>query len=264
MIGASRGPGHEFGTSTAPWRIHAAGKHSHRGLALSGRLAGHEFQPRAYEALHPDARAGEVRCLLHGRPHGRAQHAARCAQAQPHGNVVRAVHAALGAVSGHRAHRPRRHRLDHVRRALSRRAPLRLARSPERRPCRLEHRHHLEPGRGAQFRARRAHGAQRALSPCARVLRRGDWPVGQLGRRRLHPRRRERHLFRPCQAARARPQGRIPVRTRAVEHRAPGAGLAGNRAGRRLGVRPPARRRDRGGGVHGTIKYPRGGRSMPT
>ena len=41
-------------------------------------------------------------------------------------------------------------------------------------------------------------------APCARVLRRGHGPVGQLGRRRLRPRRRERHLFRPRQDARAR------------------------------------------------------------
>ena len=40
---------------------------------------------------------GQVRRLLHGRPHGRAQHAARRAQAQPHGDLVRAVHAAVGA-----------------------------------------------------------------------------------------------------------------------------------------------------------------------
>ena len=59
-------------------------------------------------------------------------------------DLVRAVHAAVGAGAGHRAHRPDRHRLDHVRRALSRRAPLRLARSHQRRPRRLEHRHHLE------------------------------------------------------------------------------------------------------------------------
>ena len=40
----------------------------------------------------------------------------------------------------------------------------------QRRPRRLEHRHHLQSGCGAQFRARRAHGARRALSPRARVL----------------------------------------------------------------------------------------------
>ena len=163
-IGSLKGILDDVVPPTPPWRLHAAGEHPHRRLALSRRLAGHEFQLRAYEALHSDAGAREVRRLLHGRPHGRAQHADRCAQAQPHGDVVRAVHAAVGAVAGHRTYRPRRHRLDHVRRALSHRAPLRLARSSQRRPRRLEHRHHLEPGRGAEFRARRAHGARRALS----------------------------------------------------------------------------------------------------
>ena len=49
---------------------------------------------------HPGAGAGEVRRLLHGRPHGRAQHADGCAQAQPHLDLVRAVHAVVGAVAG--------------------------------------------------------------------------------------------------------------------------------------------------------------------
>ena len=129
------------------------------------------------------------------------------------------------------------------------RPPLRLARPHQRRPRRLEHRHHLQPRRGAQFRPRRAHGARRALSPRARVLRRRDRPVGQLGRRRLHPRRRERHLFRPRQAACARPQGRVPLGARSAQHRAADPGLAGHRAGRRVRGRPPARGRDRRGGL---------------
>ena len=34
----------------------------------------------------------------------------------------------------------------------------------------LEHRHHLQSGRGAEFRAGRSHGARRALQARARVL----------------------------------------------------------------------------------------------
>ena len=94
--------------------------------------------------LHPEAGGREVRRLLHGRPHGRAEHADGCAQAEPHLDLVRAVHAAVGAVAGDLAHRPRRHRLDHLRRALSHRAALRLARPHQRRPRRLEHRHHVQ------------------------------------------------------------------------------------------------------------------------
>ena len=43
---------------------------------------------------------------------------------------------------GDRAHRPDRHRLDHLQRAVQPGAPVRLARPHQRRPRRLEHRHH--------------------------------------------------------------------------------------------------------------------------
>ena len=74
-----------------------------------------------------------------------------------------------------------------------------------------------------------------------------------------------RHLFRSREAARARPQGRAPVGARPAQHRAAGAGLAGDRAGRRLRGRPPARRRDGGSGVHRAVRAsPSARRSMPT
>ena len=167
--------------STSAGRIHATGHHPHRRLALSRRLSGCELQLRAHQALRADARARQVRRLLHGRPPGRAEHADRRTQAQPHGDLVRAVHAAVGAGGSDRAYRSGRHRLDHVRCALSRRAPVCVARPHQRRPRRLEYRHHFESGRGVEFRAHRSHGARRALSPRARVLRRSDGTVGQLG-----------------------------------------------------------------------------------
>ena len=49
--------------------------------------------------------------------------------------------------------------------------------------------------------------------------------------------------------ARAEPQGRVLFGARAAEHRAADPGLAGDRAGRRVRCRAPARRRDRRGGV---------------
>ena len=212
-----------------------------------------------------NAGAGEVRRVFHGRPHGRAQHADGCAQAQPHRDVVRAVHAVVGAVAGDRAHRARRHRLDHVRRALSHRAALRLARLDQRRPRRLEYRHHLQSGCGAQFRARRAYGAWRALSPRPRVLRRGDRAVGQLGGRCLRSRRRGRHFLRSGENARARSQGQISFGARPAQYRAADPRLAGDRAGRRVGVRPPARGGNRRGGVHRAERSWRSGKnSMPT
>ena len=220
-------------------------------MALSRRVAGHEFQSRAYQRSHPKAGTGEIRRLLHGRPHGRAQHADGCAQAQPHVDLVRAVHAALGAVAGDRAYRPCRHRLDHVRCAVSHRAAFCLARLSEQRPRRLEHRHHVQSGRCAQFRARRAHGARRPLSPRARILRRRDRAMGQLGGRRVHSRRRGRHFLRSGENARAQSQGQISFGARPAQYRAAGPGLAGDRAGRRLGFRPAACRRNGGSRVHG-------------
>ena len=146
-------------TATPSRRLHAAGQHPHRCLALSWRLSRREFQPRAPEELRPDAGTRQVRCILHGRPSGRAQHADRSAEAQPHRDLVRTVHAAVGVGDGDRPHWPDRHRFHHLRRAVSRRATLRLARPYQRRSRRLEHRHHIQPGRGAEFRPRRAHGA---------------------------------------------------------------------------------------------------------
>ena len=61
---------------------------------------------------------------------------------------------AVGAGGRDRAHRPDRDRLHHLRRALSYRPPLRLARPYQRRPRRLEHRDHVQPRRRAQFRPR--------------------------------------------------------------------------------------------------------------
>ncbi len=57
-------------------------------------------------------------------------------------------------------------------------------------------------------------------------------------------------LFRSRQDARAQPQGEISLGARTAQHRAPGAGLAGDRPGRRIRRRPAARRGDRRGRVH--------------
>jgi hypothetical protein len=145
----------------------------------------------------------------------------------------------------HAAHRADRHRLDHLRRAVPHRAPLRLARPPERGPRGLEHRDHLESRRGAELRPRGPHGARRALRPGARVPRRGDRPVGQLGRRRLRARRRQRPAssIRPSCMCWHHKGEHLSVRGPLHIARL-GAGLAGDRAGRRLGGRAPARGRN--------------------
>ena len=80
-------------------------------------------------------------------------------------------------------------------------------------------------------------------------------PVGQLCRRCLRARCRQRHLFRPRQAARAEPQGEILLGARPAQYRASRAGLAGHRPGRRLRRRPPARSRDGRGRVRRRVQY---------
>jgi hypothetical protein len=149
-------PTREWGhgtTSTQARRIHAAGQHSYRRVALSRRMAGCQFQFRPYQATDPETRGRKIRRILHGRPSGSAEHADLCVEAQPHRDFVRAVHAVVGTGRRHRADRTDRYGLDHFRRALSCRPPLRLARSHQRRPRRMEHRHHVKSGRGVEFRA---------------------------------------------------------------------------------------------------------------
>ena len=107
-----------------------------------------------------------------------------------------------------RTYRPGRHRLDHLRRALSHRAPF----------ASLDH---ISGGR-AGWNIVTTSNPDAALNfgldehvehgeryrPRARVLRCRHRPVGLLGRRRLHPRRRKRHLLRSRQDACAQSQGR--------------------------------------------------------
>ena len=218
---------HERSQAAETGRLHAAREHSHRRLALSGRHPRRQLQFPRHEGLHPDAGAGQVRRLLHGRSPCGAEHAGERAEAQPHRHLVRALHPAVGAGGGDRAHRLDGDRLDHLRRALPYRPPVRVARPHQRRPRRLEHRHHRQPGRGADFRSRRGRRPRRALSPRPRVLRRGHRAVGLVRRRRLRARRRERHLLRPHPHARAGAQGRAPAGARAAEYRPADPGLAG-------------------------------------
>src|SRR5262249_14854710 len=82
--------------STQARRLHAAGQHSHRRLALSRGLARRQFQLSESEAADPEAGSRQVRRLLHGRSPRRAEHAGQCAQAQPHRYLLRAVHTAFG------------------------------------------------------------------------------------------------------------------------------------------------------------------------
>ncbi len=170
--------GYEQLASTAPRRFHAARQHPHRGMALSARVAGCELQFQAPHPFGADARAGQVRRLLHGRPSGRAQHAGASAQAQRDRHFVRPADSTARARGADGAPRADRDRVDDLQRAVSRRAEIRVARPYQRRTRRMERGDLGQPGRGAEFRPR---GARRACDPLpsrARVLRRRDRPVG--------------------------------------------------------------------------------------
>src|SRR5258708_16338280 len=88
-------------TATQARRVHAAGLYSHRRVALSRGLAGCQLQFPAYQKTDPEAGSRKIRRLFHGRPSGRAEHAGQCAQAQPHRDLVPAVHAVVGAGRRH-------------------------------------------------------------------------------------------------------------------------------------------------------------------
>ena len=101
--------------------------------------------------------------------------------AQRDGDVLRAADAAVRARDGDRTHRPDRDRIDHVRRALPYRPPLRLARPHQQRPRGMEYRHDLEPGCRAEFRADRPRRARRTLPASARVPRTSSPASGTAG-----------------------------------------------------------------------------------
>ena len=152
-------------TSTQARRLHAAGQHPHRRLALSRRLAGHEFQLRAHQALRPDAgarRSSTPSSWPTTWPCStcrwtRSSAATRSTSFEPF-TLLSALsqateHIGLVATGSTTFDAPyhiarRFASLDHH----------------QRRPRRLEHRHHLQSGRGAELRHGRAHGARRALS----------------------------------------------------------------------------------------------------
>ncbi len=72
-------------------------------------------------------------------------------------------------------------------------------------------------------------------------------------------------FLRSGENARARSQGQISLRARPAQYRAADPGLAGDRAGRRVGVRPAACGRNRRSGVHRAERScGRPANSMPT
>ena len=116
-----------------------------------------------------------------------------------------AVHLAVRDRRRHRTDRPDRHGQHHVPGAVQRGPAVRVAGPPQRRPRRLEHRHHRRGTGGPELRPGRAPAARRALLPGGRIRPRGGQALGQLGGRGGGVRRRHggfrRHLPDPSDRA---------------------------------------------------------------
>ena len=147
---------------------------------------------RYYQDLAQRAEAATVQFHLPGRP-------ARARQRRLAGgaDLARAGDRAGGRRGRDPQDRADRHLLDHLHRAVQPGAPVRLARSHQQRPRRLEHRHLVARHRGGQFRRRRPAQPRRPVCPRRRVHGGGEGAVGQLGRGRRGRRSRRRPL---CQA----------------------------------------------------------------
>ena len=168
--------------------------------------------------------------------------------------AARAAHHDGGARDHHEARRPRRHRLDDLRRSVVDRARLRLARPYQRRPRGVECRHQHQPVGRSQLRQAAAR-PRRALRAGRGIHRGRAEAVGRVGRRRAGRRPRHRRLSRPQEAPRHQPcrqalQGEGPG-----QHRPQPAGPADRPASRRLGARPDAGGTHRRRGLHRDPRY---------
>lgn len=151
---------------------------------------------------------------------------------------ARSARRRVGAGARHRTHRADLHGVHDVQRSVFPRAPLPVARSDERRQGGLERGHHLQSGRGREFRPGGVAERGRALRPRGRVHRRDDQAVGKLGRARARRRCGERRVRR-SRAGPAHRSSRPALRhRRAAERAAQPAGAAAARAGRRVRSRP--------------------------
>jgi len=164
--------------------------------------------------------------------------------------LARARHGARRDRAGHQPHRAHRHLLHDLHRAVQSGAAVRLARSHQQRPHRLEHRDVVARDRGAQLRRLRSSEPLRPLRPGRRVHVRGQGAVGQLGRgrggRRSHRRALRQSASHPADQSQGRAlRGRGPAQPAAHAARTPGAG-----AGRLVRCRPALCRPPRRGGVH--------------
>ena len=232
-------------------RLRARDRPARRGLAPSRRPYAVRHQLRRDGRDRPACRARQVRPAVPGRHRGgEPVGQRRCARPHGQGREVRAHDDPVGPGGGDQKSRPGRD-LDHdLQRALHAGPPVRLARPDQRRPLGLEPRHLEQRAGCAELQPRGASQPCRPLRPRDRVRRRGQRPVGQLGRGRLHPRQGIGRLLRPGEDACAEPQGEALPGARAAQRRLLAAGPAGAGAGRRLGHRTRRRRPPRRAGLH--------------
>ncbi len=233
----------------------SAPRQMHLGMFLQG--AGHhvagwrypdaEFrqrEPTASGAAGGDRRARQVR---HGVPRRRPdQQRGRPSLAD---RPLRAADGADGICARDQPDRARRHVLDDLRRAVPSRARLRLARSHQPWPRRLERGDHVLRLDRRELRDQ-ASRTRRPLRHRRGVHRRGARAVELVGRRCLSEGQDDGRLCRPVEAPCARPQGHLFLREGAAQHLAAAAGPPDHRAVRLVGARPAARGADRRCGVH--------------
>ena len=214
-----------------------------RRLALSRRGI-RQREPAASGAPGGDRRARQVR---HGVPRRRAdQQRGRPSVAD---RAPRAADGADRVRCRDQPDRARRHRLDHLRRAVPSGARLRLARPHQPRPGRLERGDHVLRLDRREFR-RAASAPMPTATPSPRNSSTWCTGSGTAGGRRLSQGQVDRRYRGPVEAARARSQGQLLLGQGPAQHLAPAAGPSDHRAVGLVRARPAACRPHRGNGLH--------------
>ena len=263
--------------SQLPWRhapqyragMASAPRHMHLGLFLQG--AGHHLAGWR----HPDADSGsenlphlirqavaaerakfDMVFLADGLTSSEDGHPSQIARFEP-------LMVLTALCDGDEPDRSRRDRLDHLRRAVPSRAGVRLARSHQPRPRRLERGDHVLRSTGREFR-HQASGPRRPLRHRRGVHRRHPRAVGLAGTTTPSRKTRRRGVY-VDQSKRAchRPQGPIFLGQGSAQHVAFAAGPPDHRAIRIVGARPAARGSHRRRGVHRAAEPRKRARVLP-
>jgi hypothetical protein len=213
-------------------------------MEAPGRAGRCQRQPGLLRAHGAEGRGGGHRVRVRG---GRALHQREVDSALP--EPLRADLHSFGAGSGHLEDRLGGHGVQLLQRPVHGGAAVCLARPHQRRARGLERGDHAA-GRQREELQPHAPRARAALRDRRRVPGRRAGPVGQLGRRRLRARPRQRPVLRARQTAPAGPQGALLRGVGAAEHPALAAGAAGDLPGRLVGRGHRPGGQVRGRGVH--------------